>query len=163
MNYVDVARNISAGRGIAQSTLGFNQPYLFDEASPIPSPMTSQSPLYPISASIRVYQLTENARITQFVADCELWDILPPSQPTRTLVLACPGVNAIRFWLLPVQQPWEEGIQILVRYVGCAHIERLGLGLVKLIVDHCAPDISLFVNRQPIILQVLDYSNIGFD
>jgi 4-amino-4-deoxy-L-arabinose transferase-like glycosyltransferase len=48
MNYVDVARNISAGRGIVQSTLGFNQPYLFEETSPIPSPMTSQSPLYPI-------------------------------------------------------------------------------------------------------------------
>ena len=48
MNYVDVARNISAGRGIVQSTLGFNQPYLFDEASPIPNPMTSQPPLYPI-------------------------------------------------------------------------------------------------------------------
>ena len=48
MNYVDVARNISAGRGIVQSTLGFNQPYLFEETSRIPNPMTSQSPLYPI-------------------------------------------------------------------------------------------------------------------
>ena len=56
----------------------------------------------------RSYQLTEDAWATELVADCELWDILPPSQPVRTLVLACPRVDAIRFWPLPVQQPWEE-------------------------------------------------------
>jgi hypothetical protein len=55
----------------------------------------------------RTYQLAEDARATQLFADCELWDIVPPSQPTRTLVLACPGVDAIRFWPLPVQQPWD--------------------------------------------------------
>jgi hypothetical protein len=55
------------------------------------------------------YKLTEDAWVTELVADCELWDVLPPSQPERTLVLACPGVDAIQFWPLPVQKPWEEG------------------------------------------------------
>ena len=54
------------------------------------------------------YQLTEDARATRLIADCELWDVFPPSQPVRTLVLACSGVDAIRFWPLPVQQPWDE-------------------------------------------------------
>jgi hypothetical protein len=58
--------------------------------------------------TFRTYQLIKNAWATRLVADCELWEVLPLSQPTRTLVLACPGVDAIRFWPLPVQQPWEE-------------------------------------------------------
>lgn len=45
MNYVDVARNIAAGRGIVQSTLGFNQPH-WDAARTIPTPLTSQPPVY---------------------------------------------------------------------------------------------------------------------
>lgn len=48
MNYVDVAKNIATGKGIAQSTLGFNQAYLFDGNSKIPAPFTSQAPLYPL-------------------------------------------------------------------------------------------------------------------
>ena len=39
MNYVDVARNIAAGRGIVQSTLGFNQPH-WDPKGTIPTPIT---------------------------------------------------------------------------------------------------------------------------
>jgi hypothetical protein len=57
----------------------------------------------------RSYKLTEDAWVTKLVADCELWDVLSPSQLVRTLFLACRGVDAIRFWPLPVQQPWEEG------------------------------------------------------
>ncbi len=45
MNYVDVARNIAAGRGIVQSTLGFNQPH-WDDNRAIPTPITSQPPVY---------------------------------------------------------------------------------------------------------------------
>ncbi len=48
MNYVDVARNLSSGEGLVQSTLGFNQPFLFGPDSKIPTPFTSQPPLYPI-------------------------------------------------------------------------------------------------------------------
>jgi hypothetical protein len=48
MNYVDVARNIATGRGIAQSTLGYNLIYLFSPDSTIPQPFTTQPPLYPL-------------------------------------------------------------------------------------------------------------------
>jgi hypothetical protein len=58
--------------------------------------------------SSRTYQLTQDARATWLVAGCELWDILPPSQPTRTLVLACPRVDAIQLWPLPVVYTWFE-------------------------------------------------------
>jgi hypothetical protein len=57
----------------------------------------------------RTYQLTENAMALELVANCKLWDIFPPSQPSRTLVLACPGVDAIKLWPLPVEQPCNKG------------------------------------------------------
>jgi hypothetical protein len=60
----------------------------------------------------RTYQLTEDAWATQHVAGCELWDIVPPSQPARTLVLACPHVDGVRLWPLPVQQPWVEDLSL---------------------------------------------------
>jgi 4-amino-4-deoxy-L-arabinose transferase-like glycosyltransferase len=47
MNYVDVARNIATGKGVVQSTLGFNQPLICDGSSKIPTPFTAQAPLYP--------------------------------------------------------------------------------------------------------------------
>jgi hypothetical protein len=53
----------------------------------------------------RMYQLTDNAIAFEIVADCELWGIYSPSQPSKTLVLACPGVDVIRLWPLPVEQP----------------------------------------------------------
>jgi 4-amino-4-deoxy-L-arabinose transferase-like glycosyltransferase len=48
MNYVDVARNIATGRGITQSTLGYNQLFLFTANSAIPEPFTAQAPVYPL-------------------------------------------------------------------------------------------------------------------
>lgn len=50
----------------------------------------------------------ETARDIKLIAGCELWDIVPPSQPERTLVLACPRMDGIRLWPLPLQQPWVE-------------------------------------------------------
>ncbi len=47
MNYVDVGRNIATRRGIVQSTLGFNQPH-WDVRRTIPTPLTSQPPVYPL-------------------------------------------------------------------------------------------------------------------
>jgi tetratricopeptide (TPR) repeat protein len=47
MNYVDVGRNIAAGRGIVQSALGYNEPRL-DPDREIPAPLTVQPPLYPL-------------------------------------------------------------------------------------------------------------------
>ena len=51
MNYIDVARNVMSGRGISQSTLGFNQPRFFPD-SQIPTPLTSQPPLYPLTIAL---------------------------------------------------------------------------------------------------------------
>jgi 4-amino-4-deoxy-L-arabinose transferase-like glycosyltransferase len=47
MNYVDVARNIVAGRGLVQSTIGFNSPGWLNTSLTLP-PMTAQPPLYPL-------------------------------------------------------------------------------------------------------------------
>jgi hypothetical protein len=47
MNYIDVARNILAGRGLVQSTVGFNQPHFSVEA-PSSAPLSAQPPLYPL-------------------------------------------------------------------------------------------------------------------
>src|SRR5262245_41238413 len=47
MNYVDVAKNFVAGRGLVQSTLGFNVPrFSIDDTSP--TPLISQPPVYPL-------------------------------------------------------------------------------------------------------------------
>ncbi|MDQ5824488.1 MAG: glycosyltransferase family 39 protein [Chloroflexota bacterium] len=51
MNYVDVARSLLAGRGLVQSTLGFNTPD-FSPDAPIPGPFTTQPPLYPFSIAL---------------------------------------------------------------------------------------------------------------
>jgi hypothetical protein len=47
MNYVDVARNIVNGRGITQSTLGYNQHH-FAVTGEIPTPFVTQPPVYPL-------------------------------------------------------------------------------------------------------------------
>lgn len=41
-------------------------------------------------------------------ARCEIIYFDTSLQPTRTLALACPGVDMIRFWPLPIQNPWFE-------------------------------------------------------
>ncbi len=50
MNYVDVARNIEAGRGIVQSTLGCFASLGPD--IPYPDPMTAQAVLYPVLIAV---------------------------------------------------------------------------------------------------------------
>lgn len=47
MNYVDVARHVIAGKGLVQTTLGFNQPDLPWDG-PRPAVMVSQAPLFPL-------------------------------------------------------------------------------------------------------------------
>lgn len=39
---------------------------------------------------------------------CSFDYFTPPAQPVRTLVLACPGVDALRLWPWPPVQPWSE-------------------------------------------------------
>src|SRR3954468_1761071 len=46
MNYVNIARNIVAGQGVTQPTLGFNQAdWKLDDKPPVP--VTVHGPLYP--------------------------------------------------------------------------------------------------------------------
>src|SRR5262245_4331149 len=47
MNYVNVARNLLAGRGLSQDTLGFNQGDFTTQLA-FPEPFTVQGPLFPI-------------------------------------------------------------------------------------------------------------------
>lgn len=47
MNFVDIARHIERGHGLAQSTLGFNQPRISPDDQ-IPFPLTAQAPGFPI-------------------------------------------------------------------------------------------------------------------
>jgi hypothetical protein len=42
------------------------------------------------------------------VGPCSLDLHRPPVQPVATLALACPGVDYIRLWPLPVVKPWAE-------------------------------------------------------
>jgi 4-amino-4-deoxy-L-arabinose transferase-like glycosyltransferase len=51
MNYVNVARNITAGHGITQPTLGFNQPRISPNDA-VPSPLIAHPPLYPLMISV---------------------------------------------------------------------------------------------------------------
>ena len=40
---------------------------------------------------------------------CSIWYFTERSQqPFRHVILGCPGVDAIRLWPLPIQQPWAE-------------------------------------------------------
>jgi Dolichyl-phosphate-mannose-protein mannosyltransferase len=50
MNFIDVARHIASGQGVTQSTLGMNQPQ-FAVDDPIPTPLTHQPPLYPLTVA----------------------------------------------------------------------------------------------------------------
>lgn len=49
MNYVDVARRIAAGDGLAQSTGGFNQPFWLSGDLDLPAAFTAQPPGWPLS------------------------------------------------------------------------------------------------------------------
>ncbi len=51
MSYVNVAQNFSAGKGLTQPTVGFNQQsFSIDDKAPIP--FTEQAPLYPLMIAI---------------------------------------------------------------------------------------------------------------
>ena len=45
---------------------------------------------------------------TDLPGSCELIKFGRALQPVVTIAMACPGVDMIRLWPLPVQQPWFE-------------------------------------------------------
>ena len=50
----------------------------------------------------------EGVKTIRLVGRCELDYIDYTVQPVRTLAFACPGMDYIRLWPLPIQQPWIE-------------------------------------------------------
>ena len=58
---------------------------------------------------VNTEESTTGVLATQLPGPCEVWHFtLRSQQPFRHVVLACPGVDAIRLWPLPVQQNWWE-------------------------------------------------------
>ena len=56
----------------------------------------------------RVDQRILGARSIKLIPACELIYFDTRLQPVNTLVLACPHMDMIRFWPLPIQRPWFE-------------------------------------------------------
>lgn len=110
MNYVDVARNILLNRGIVQSTLGFNQRN-FSAADPIPAPLVSQPPLYPLAIALLALsgvQIAEAALLVSTIAyglvlflafhlSRRLYDEQVASLAVAALILYPPLHEAARF------------------------------------------------------------------
>jgi hypothetical protein len=55
----------------------------------------------------RIYEQRPGTFIIELVR-CQVEIYNPPAQPVTTVVFACPRVDAIRFWPIPVVQPWYE-------------------------------------------------------
>lgn len=56
----------------------------------------------------RTYQIIDGVRAIWLFGGCELEYFTEPAQPVNILVLACPRMDMIRLWPLPVEQPWCE-------------------------------------------------------
>ena len=121
MNYVDVARNLRAGRGIVQSATGFNQPRIVADA-PIPAPMTSQPPLYPLLIALGgALGLSEPGAALVVAA------------LGQALVLAAGGVLALALWgeaTAALGVAALLGLRPLHVVAGQAWSETLGVGLL---------------------------------
>lgn len=68
--------------------------------------------------ALRTYQRIPGVVAVRLLAGCEVEIYDSSVQPVSTIVLACPRVDSIRLWPLPVLQPWyedplpEEGYQV---------------------------------------------------
>ena len=58
--------------------------------------------------NIRVDYSIEGARILPLAMRCELWILEKPFYSEKTIALACPRIDLIRLWPLPMIQPWDE-------------------------------------------------------
>ena len=62
------------------------------------------APLAGLALPGRVRRLTETVWTVRLVAGCEM----DYHTPIQAVALACPGVDYMRVWPLPVVQPWES-------------------------------------------------------
>ena len=60
-------------------------------------------------STIKTDYSIEGARILSVPFRCELWILEKPLQPKQTIALACPSVDLIRLWPLPMVQLWDKG------------------------------------------------------
>jgi len=56
----------------------------------------------------RLVRIIPGVTAVEFVGGCQIEYHDKTTQPNITLVFACPRFDAIKFWPLPFQQPWEE-------------------------------------------------------
>ena len=64
---------------------------------------------YVILAARTTYPV-DGVTTIRLVGRCELDYFDNTAQPVHTLALACQGIDYIRLWPLPVQQPWDEDL-----------------------------------------------------
>lgn len=60
---------------------------------------------------LRTIGTIPDAISTELPGRCEIIQFGRGLQPVYTVVLACPRMDMIRLWPLPVQQPWFEDMQ----------------------------------------------------
>jgi len=56
----------------------------------------------------RTYPLMDGVTAIRLGWGCEVWYFVRPVQPVSTFALACPRMDLIRLWPLPVMQSWFE-------------------------------------------------------
>lgn len=61
-----------------------------------------------LPSTIKTDYSIEGARILPIPFRCELWILEKPLQLEQTIALACPGVDLIRLYPLPIVQPWDD-------------------------------------------------------
>ena len=62
---------------------------------------------YPIMAH-RTFKVADGITAMDLPDNCQIQYYPPPAQRMSTLVLTCPGMDMMRLWPLPVEQPWFE-------------------------------------------------------
>ncbi len=65
-------------------------------------------PLVYAALAARTTYTIDGVKSIRLVDRCELDYFDNTVQPVRTLALACPGMDYIRLWPLPIQQLWFE-------------------------------------------------------
>jgi len=50
----------------------------------------------------------DGARILPLIGKCEVWILEEPVQPEVTYALACPKIDLIKLWPLPISYSWDE-------------------------------------------------------
>jgi hypothetical protein len=58
--------------------------------------------------SVRSYQVVEGVLGLKLVRRCELFFFSPPAQPISAIAFACPRMDLVRLWPLPIITPWSE-------------------------------------------------------